>query len=113
MKLDRNEPENFGRGKYALIKIRELDNHRAGFLGQIPRGITNALRCLKNRDILDEGLEGSPSEFFVIRLKDKYAKAALQAYADAAAADDPEWAADVSELAKRSGPSHPYCKRPD
>lgn len=59
------------------------------------------------------GRPGDPNEFFVIKLKDRYAQAALLAYADAAQAHDPQYAQAVRELASRAGPNHPLCKIPD
>jgi len=57
---------------------------------------------------------GEENEHFVLMLKDKYARAALLAYARAATEDgDHEYAADVTELADRAGECHPKCKRPD
>ena len=86
MKLDRNLNAN-GKGKYALLNLRN--------------------------DRIEWGFVGASDEFFVIKLKDKYAQAALIAYADAAEHDDPEWAKEVRELAQRSGKNHPLCKQPD
>jgi hypothetical protein len=86
MKLDRHiNPD--GRGKYALINYRTLRVE----LGDTPE-----------------------TEFFVIKLKDKYAMAALYAYAHAAELDgEHEWADEVRALAARSGPAHPLCHTPD
>ncbi len=86
MKMDRNLNAN-GKGKYALLNLRE--------------------------DIIEWGFVGGSNEFFVIKLKDKYAQAALEAYANAAECDDLEWANEVRKLAQRSGQNHPLCKRPD
>jgi len=117
MKLDRNETENTdrwpGSGKYALILLRKVDDCRQGTFAALPEEIAKAFLLLEREGLLDMGYAGSPSEFFVMRLKDKYAKAALEAYADAANVDDPEWAQEVQDLAQRSGPNHPHCKRPD
>ena len=33
--------------------------------------------------------------------------------ADAARTDDPEYAAEIDDMAARSGPDSPFCKRPD
>ena len=104
MQMDRNlNPD--GRGKYALIRLRDGDPKAVRIDGEdcwaTPRGS------------IDFGKVGAADEFFVIKLKDKYAQAALMAYADAARADDPEWAGEVEVLAMRSGPSHPLCERPD
>ena len=85
MKLDRNVSYD-GKGKYALINLR-----------------TNQVLW---------GYPHSEHEFFVIKLKDKYASAALFAYARAAEADDPEYAADVRALAQRAH-NHPNSKQPD
>jgi hypothetical protein len=51
--------------------------------------------------------------FFVMRLKDRYAGAGLDGYANAASLDDLEYAEEVQEMARRAGPYHPACKRPD
>lgn len=113
MRLDRNIADN-GRGKYALLKLRELDNRMTdGPFRELDPEIAAALQLLTDEGILDDGEAGTSSEFFVIRLRDKYAKAALQAYAAEAATDDPEYAREVSELASRSGLDSPFCKSPD
>lgn len=55
-----------------------------------------------------------PNEHFVLMLKDKYARAALLAYAQAAAEDGQTlYAKDVTDLANRAGPCHDLCKKPD
>ena len=65
MKLDRNINPN-GRGKYALLKLRELDKDRDGkTLGEAPE-IIGALAVLEHAGILDWGMQGTESEFFVI-----------------------------------------------
>lgn len=86
MGLDRNKSID-GTGRYAVIDLR--------------------------KNTVNFGEVGSEGEFFVIMLKDKYARDALLAYAIAAQADGHEWADDVFELAKRAGHRHPKCKRPD
>lgn len=113
MILDRNIDENMGRGKYAILKLRELENYESGTFRELDPGIKNAIEVLDKAGILDWGIVGSDSEFFLVRLKDKYANAALCAYADAASADDLEWASQVEELALRSGHLSPFCKLPD
>ena len=85
MKLDRNSNPD-GKGKYTLINNR-----------------TNKV----------EYGDTPEDEFFVIKLKDKYANAALAAYSDAARADDPEYADEVLRLALRAGVHHTLCKMPD
>ena len=52
------------------------------------------------------------TEFFVIRLRDKYAAPALAAYAMAAYRDDEEYGLEVLNLAKQSA-EHPNQKPPD
>lgn len=86
MKMDRNINPS-GLGKYALLNLR-----------------TNQVQW---------GRVGEEDEFFVIKLKDKHAKVALQAYAQSAVLDDPEWAEEVYALSERAGPLSPFCKRPD
>jgi hypothetical protein len=62
---------------------------------------------------IEQGLPGTENEFFVLKLKDKYAQAALNAYVEAVGDDDPEYAAEVKELADRAGEDSPWCKEPD
>lgn len=103
MKLDRN---TVGRNKYALIKrrlhepmVRVTENPTLPLMSVIP---TTAIDF---GDTLD-------SEFFVIRLKDRNAAAALHAYAEAARQDgDLELYHDVSVLAARAL-NHPNRGRP-
>lgn len=103
MKLDRNL--GIGRGKYALIKLREIPALEPGKdcyctpIFQLPQSA------------VDFG-NTADSDFFVIRLKDKYAAKALTAYACAAAEDDPEYAEEILELA-RLADTHPNKKKPD
>jgi len=112
MKLDRNINPN-GMGKYALLRIRNIEQFRQGeTFGNIDPEIEKALALLEKLGIIDWGDEPQ-AEFFVIRLKDKYAYDALTAYWQTAQADDPEYAADIAEMAGRSGPLSKWCKRPD
>ena len=106
MKLDRNIHAD-GRGKYALIPLRKL---RSGdtFSGNVEQ----AIETLRRAGLIDWGIVGTESEFFVIRLKDRYAAPSLFAYANAAAADDPEWADEVRSMAVRAERS-PWQKQPD
>jgi hypothetical protein len=114
MLLDRNIPENEGRGKYAIIKLRALALciEQSAFGGLHPP-VAKAIEVLEKAGVLDWGIDQTSSEFFLIRLKDAYAQAALRAYADAARGDDPEYAAEIDALAQRSGPAHPNCQKPD
>lgn len=84
MKLDRNINHN-QRGKYALLKLRKLDDFTdQGAFGELAPPIAAAIKTLEDAGILDWGLHGTEGEFFVIRLRDAYATPALQAYAGAA-----------------------------
>jgi len=105
MQLDRNLPSNSGRGKYALLKLRMLNRND-------PKMIS-AIEYLEQAGVLDWGDLGTDSEFFVIRLKDRYAQEALYGYANEARPADPEWADEVTEMAKRAGPANQWCKYPD
>ena len=73
-----------GHGKYALINQRT--------------------------DKVEWGAPGSDEEFFVIKLKDVNAAAALYAYAQRC--QDAEFAKDVRELAERAA-NHSHKKQPD
>jgi hypothetical protein len=77
MKLDRNVNEN-GLGKYALVEMRKLS---AAEKVQFNR---------KTEDIEDEvsvprrALNlGDPDQFFVLKYKDRFTLAAMEAYAEA------------------------------
>lgn len=105
MQLDRNTNPD-GKGKYALINLRKIAGDP-----RTPQEMATAIQA--QPDAVQFGFVGAPDEFWLIKLKDKYASAALQAYADAAEADDPEYAAQVREVAQRSGFNSPFCKTPD
>jgi hypothetical protein len=111
VKLDRNIEGGHG-NKYGLIKNRRLEELRdAG--GHLPDPIGEALLVLAAAGVLDWGCTPE-TEFFAIRLKDKYAGAGLDGYAHAACvAGDLEYSREVGALAKRSGLRHPHCKKPD
>ena len=114
MKLDRNiNPDK--RGKYAILLLRDLEKFRSPDYPHSNRAaaIGAALRVLEDAGVIDWGITGTDKEFFLIRLKDKYAEAGLRNYARAAAADDEEYANEVFEMANRAGPNSPFCKRPD
>jgi hypothetical protein len=102
MKLDRNGKD--GLGKYAVVKLRKIgpgdDDARAH------------LEALITGGFVEVGSVGDIDEFFVIKLKDRFAAPALMAYAEAAAAVDPEYAIEVMELAARAV-GHPNRKTPD
>jgi hypothetical protein len=102
MRLDQNVNPN-KLGKYALIKLRETGEN---------------ILCSPDRkeatipvSAIDFG-NAPDSDFFVIRLKDKYAAPALKAYANAASADgEIEFATDVMALANQS--RRMETKKPD
>lgn len=107
MKLDRNT-EPGGVGKYALINMRR-------YRALEPAAAAEAHDLLGRLDamgIIDKGARGADDEFFVIKLKDKYAAPALTAYANAAVDDDKEWATQVLALAARAE-HHPAQQKPD
>lgn len=113
MKLDRNLPDNYGCGKYALLLLRRLNDFRSGTFGKLPNDIDAAIKLLGDRGIIDFGITGTDTEFFVMRLKDKYAGDGLASYGLAAQLDDPEYAAEIFEMAGRAGMNSPWCKLPD
>lgn len=111
MRLDRNIPASKGRGKYALIKNRVLDGFAVN--GELPPAIEGAIKVLESAGILDWGLTPE-TEFFAIRLKDRFACATLHEYAHSARMGGMhDYARDVEELSARSGVHHPNCKTPD
>lgn len=111
MKLDRNINAN-GRGKYALLKLRKMDEVTTRFT-ELGKAVLDAVALLEREGILDWG-NTVKSEFFVIRLKDEYADDALFRYAlSARIAGDDDYAREIIEMAERAGPSHPNCKKPD
>jgi hypothetical protein len=105
MKLDRNINPT-GKGKYALINLRKIPGDP-----RTPEDLAEAIK--RNPDSVEFGIVGQPDEFWLIKLRDKYAHAALSAYADAAEADNPEYASQVREMLSRCGKNNPYYKKPD
>ncbi len=102
MKLDRNiNPD--GKGKYALIKLRRQEK-------PFSNEAFAAAELLRSQGLVDFG-DTQDSDFFVIRLKDKYASKALNAYAAAALEDDPEYANEIFHLAQLAA-DHPNKQRP-
>lgn len=115
MKLDRNVNGN-GRGKYALLKLRKLNDFADASdpFQDIDPPIADAIKTLDAAGLIDWGIQGSESEFFVIRLKDKFSSGALEAYASAAMNDgETEYAHDVFDMARRSGHNNRWCQKPD
>lgn len=105
MKLDRNIPPQH-RGKYALIKLRVAQPKV-----RITTDPTEPIMAEVESRAIDFG-NTPDTDFFVIRLKDRYAAPALAAYAMAAYADDAEYGLEVLNLAKLAA-EHPYQKGPD
>jgi hypothetical protein len=102
MKLERHAGDQ-ARGKYAVVRLRDINRKTPA---------AEALHSLTVGGHVEFGNPGDEDEFLVIKLKDIYAPAALAAYAGAAMADDPEYAADILELARRAA-AHPSRKKPD
>lgn len=104
MKLDRNVNGD-GRGKYGLIKNRELKD--------ADDNILRAISVLEDAGLLEWGTTPE-TEFFVMRLKDRCAGPALHQYAaHAIHLGELEYGREVGDLARRSGEWHPLCKMPD
>ena len=106
MKLDRNLTHD-GKGKYALVKLRTINLQDRN---KVP---CDALMTLAEWGKIDWGKTGEQDEFFVIKLRDKYAFDALAAYAKAAEEDDPEYAAEIREMLTRAGVNSKFLKAPD
>jgi hypothetical protein len=98
MKLDRNTNPD-GHGKYAIIKLRE---HNISEAIKSP-GIQGVMVAASAIDLGDT----PETEFFVIRLKDKYAANALHAYSASCRTDDPEFSREVQNLALRAAKFQP------
>lgn len=107
MKLDRNTNQD-GTGKYALVKIREVNKLKDSGLEAT---VNTCLIALTAAGVVDYG-NTVETDFFVIRLKDKYAAPALIAYAKAAAEDDEEYSKEIHHLADLATLS-PCTRRPD
>lgn len=104
MQLDRDINPS-GKGKYALIKLRDIPGDP-----RTPEELAAAI--LRNPECVDFGTKGSDSEFFPIRLKDAFAPAALRSYAGAAQIHDGEYASEVMLMADRAE-CHTGRKLPD
>lgn len=105
MRLDRNTNPS-GKGKYAVINLRKIPGD--------PRNAQElAEAILANPECVEFGIAGSPDEFWLLKLKDEHAEAALYAYAGHALPKDPEYAAEVAGLARCAGRNSLFCKTPD
>lgn len=105
MQLDRNRNSD-GTGKYALVLLR-----RTGPLVLTNLQGHNDRYYVLNERSIDKGTTPD-TEFFVIRLKDKHAAAALHAYSESIAEEDPQFSLEVRDLAVRSE-EHPNRQAPD
>lgn len=115
MKMDRNIDGNDGCGKYLLVNLRKLNElcgHPSTFNRWTP-AVQQALDTLEEVGVLQWGRTGSEDEFFLLKLKDRHAKPALEAYAASILPHDMEFSDEVAELAKRAGIDSPFCKEPD
>jgi len=109
MKLDRNIPENRkqGKGKYLLINCRKMDKAPAKTLVKMKEYYLIPVEAVEG------GAPGEIDEFFLIKLRDRHALPALEAYSESIKPIDPEFAEEISQLAARSGRFSPFCKDPD
>jgi hypothetical protein len=109
LRLDRNIPGSGCIGKYAVVKLHKMPADPGQRIA-----VDHALEILAAHDVLDYGEAGSRNQFFVIYLRDIYARPALLAYAtDAATTGEYNYAEDIFELSKRSGKASPFAKKPD
>lgn len=96
-RLDRNTSPD-GRGKYALILMREIAEKNM----KSKNDIACQLEALERFGVIDYGEAGTGRDFFVLRLKDPNAEVTLRAYAESIRDDDAEFAGEVSEMADRA-----------
>lgn len=111
MKMDRDLNAD-GKGKYALVKLRDMP----------PKGseryyiAMSAMGALSDLGMLDYGQVGTESEFFVMRLKDKFSYRGLLGYMKAIELEpepDYEYAKAILNMVGRAGLYSPFCKLPD
>jgi hypothetical protein len=109
MDLDRNINSD-GKGKYALINLRKIE-------GNPQTAEELAAAILKNPEAVEFGRVGEQDEFFVIKLKDFHADAALYAYVqdirNHGDSSQEQYALQVEQLGHRAGVGNPFCKKPD
>lgn len=108
MRLTRNTTPD-GKCKYAIVRLDKLRKMPQKSL--ITESAAKALDELAALGFLEYGQPGTEEEFFVIKLKDRFAAKALFAYAKDAGSDL-EYSREVRALAVRAM-EHPYSKRPD
>lgn len=113
MRLDRNKNLD-GQGKYMLFLTRKFtEQYAPGSILDPETEVQKAATLLLDEGLIEDPGPGTQQEFFVLRLKDRHSRAALSAYAESVRQSDPEFAAEVDELAARAGPFSPWCKEPD
>lgn len=98
--------------KYALIKLRRLREVYSGLSSGRTEELSRAFALLNEYGLIDYGLEPE-NEFFVIRLKDKYASDALFRYSLSARMDgESDYGRQIEDMAIRAD-NHPDSKKPD
>lgn len=113
MRLDRFNASGGYRNKYAIIKMRELS---AAISGPDGEKVKAAISALTEAGLINYGKPETAEEFFVIMLKDEFAREALTAYAGRAGEEGGEYheySIDIDQLANRAGPNSPFVKKPD
>ena len=108
MRMDRNINAN-GTGKYAIVSMRRL----RALTGPPKQQAKAMLDGLDAMGLIEWGAVGEEDEFFLIKLKDRHARAALLAYEKSIEPTDPEFALEVATMAARAGKLSPFCKEPD
>lgn len=115
MKLDRNVNGD-GKGKYALVRLRGIEADSEAH---------RLLQRLYELGHLDWGCVGDRDEFFVVKLRDRFAAGAIGGYGSevmkASRREDDrdraralaQWAVEVASMLPRSGELSPYCQEPD
>ena len=116
MKLDREINED-GKGKYALIQLRKVE---------VGSRCWKMLEELHAEGVLEWGCVGDPDEFFVIKLRDRYADSGICGYRqavqkeagrnandDAKFKDLTEYARALLDLEGRAGMLSEFFKDPD
>jgi hypothetical protein len=117
MKLDRNNPDRKGRNKYAVVSMRRFAKINEEAPPATREAVNNAMGVLFSAGVLNYGDVNTDREFFVIMLKDRFADAAIGAYAMRAVAQGGEnfleYGREVQKLADRAGVYSPFNKLPD
>lgn len=105
MTLCRNNPT--GKGKYAVLPLKKITP-------DISDEVKQAIAVLEAAGLIEYGLPGTEEEFFVLKLKDRFSRSALLAYAEEAdKSGDVELAEGVFGLSATAGVNSPFCKFPD